>query len=343
MVHAKIDVYMNERRVIERTHQQTQRETAGQLLIAAVPTVATDATVAAARATVFDCVEEYESINYCYVLDEAGRLRGVLSIRELCSAPVSDPVVRHATSTLVTVSPDTDQELVARLALRHNIKAVPVCNEAGTFLGVVTSDAILRVLDQEHTEDVLYLAGVNRDAHPGSVSRSRWLLQHVSARLPWLVLGLGGGLLAAGVVGYFEETLADQLLLAAFIPAVVYMADAVGGQAQLLFIRILTLHPQISVWRYVAREWSINTVVGALLSGLLYVVSLAWWHSSELSAILAIAVFLTVYFSVAVAIFLPWIFTRLDYDPALASGPLATVIRDISSLCIYLAVAQLWI
>lgn len=242
--------------------------------------------------------------------------------------------------TLVTVRPSTDQERVAELALRHNIKAVPVISKDHVFMGVVPSDKILEVLNHEHTEDVLRFAGVrHKDTHAREALLNASPLVQVRMRLPWLVLGLLGGVGAAAVIGMFEDILAAELVLAAFIPAIVYMADAVGSQTQMLFIRALSIDSTLRVRSYLWRESIVNALLGTALALLIFIASLFFASSFMVSSILAISIFLTVVGTVLVAIMLPWFFHVRGHDPAIASGPLATVVRDILSLVIYLSVA----
>jgi magnesium transporter len=159
-------------------------------------------------------------------------------------------------------------------------------------------------------------------------------------RLPWLVLGLLGGVLSAIVIGLFEETLQKQLILAAFVPTIVYMADAVGSQSQMLFVRALSIEHNLKIRSYAIREFIVNFFIGIALSALIFIVSLVWIKSLVVSLILATSIFITVCSTVVIAIALPWFFRARGYDPAIASGPLSTVIHDGLSLCIYLVVAS---
>lgn len=317
-------------------------ESAGRILTKAVPCVAEDATAAQVERLLRDQSEDFETINYLYVVSKEQILKGVLSVRELFRLPNQAKIGDFMQKKIISVRPHTDQERVAQVALKHNLKAVPVVTKEGEFLGVVSSDTILSVLNQEHTEDVLRFAGV-RHKHtktaPGELLLSGSPFMHVRLRLPWLVLGLVGGVAAAVVVGWFESTLAEQLILAAFIPAIVYMADAVGSQTQMLFIRALSVDETLSVGKYLKRELIVNFLLGLVLSVLAFCLSFVWLQSILVSSILGISIFLTVWFTVIVAIALPWFFSRAGQDPAVASGPLATVVRDIVSLCIYLLVA----
>jgi len=310
--------------------------TALALATTAVPTAKETDTVTEILQKVQAFSDEFETVDYIYVLADL-QLAGVVSLHELFSEKANTRLADCMHSDIAFVHSHTNQEQVAQLALAQNIKAVPVVNTDGNFVGVVTADVILQILRDEHTEDILKYAGVNFDALETLAEYTVW--QHFKSRIPWLILGLFGGILAAWVVERFSETIATEVALAAFIPAIVYIADAVGSQTQMVFIR--TLHDRVkrTLWKVLQREIVVATIVGLTLSGIIGALSYLWLQSSTVSIILATAVLATVYFSVIVAILLPWIFHRLGYDPAVATGPLATVIRDVSSLCIYFLIA----
>lgn len=320
------------------------KDSAGRLMTMAVPVVHSSKTAAEVEGLLRSKAGDFETINYIYIVNEKRELVGVLSVQELFHLESHETLERFLTTALITVRPHTDQERVAQLALKHNIKAIPVVSKEHIFMGVVPSDRILSVLNLEHTKDVLQFAGVkHKDLHPAEVLLQSAPLAHVKMRLPWLVLGLLGGVFAAAVIGFFEETLADELILAAFIPAIVYMADAVGSQTQMLFVRALSIEHGLKVRAYLLRESIVNFFLGVILAGLIFILSLLFTQSLVISTILAVSIFLTVWFTVLVAITLPWFFYIRGYDPAIASGPLATVVRDILSLCIYLTVATLFL
>jgi magnesium transporter len=314
------------------------------LLTSAVPVVKSSTTAYEAEQLLRARANEYETINYLYIVDDNNLLKGVLSIQELFHLEPNSNLESFVRSNLITVHADAEPSVVAELALRNTIKAIPVLDSAGVLLGVVPSDQIIKILSHEHTRDVLRLAGVtHKDTHAHDVLLNNSAWSHVKMRLPWLVLGLIGGMAAAAVVGFFEETLANELILAAFIPSIVYMADAVGAQTQMLFVRVLSIDANLKLRTYLFRETIVNGLLGLVLGLLIFAVSLVWIKSFVVSLILGLSIFLTVLFTVLVAIFLPWILFKRGQDPAVASGPLATVIRDILSLCIYLLVASVFL
>ncbi len=321
------------------TSSKTNKETAEHLLTSRVPVVTMGMSVGDAIALLTQEAKQQATINYLYVVDDMRMLKGVVSVREIWSIPKEEPIEDHMTRELVTVRPHTDQERAAHLALKHNLKAVPVVDKKGVFLGVVASDTILRVLQAEHTEDLLHLAGVRKHTMTADSLIHAPVAVHVRARAPWLILGLLGGGAAAVVVDLFAEVFANELLLAAFIPAIVYLADAVGSQTQTLFVRALALEQQLAIAPYMRRELLVNICLAALLS-LLCALLVIPFVTLPVLLTLTTSVFLTVVAAMGVALFLPWLFTRLEYDAAIASGPLATVVRDILSLAVYLTVAQ---
>lgn len=317
------------------------KDSAGRLMTTAVPVVSKETTAGEIESLLRSSALTFETVNYIYIINSHHELIGVISVQELFRLKSYEKLSAYTDRALVTVRPYTDQERVAQLALKHSIKAVPVISKDHRFLGVVPSDKILEVLNHEHTEDVLRFAGV-RHKHQGHVSDillSNSPVTHVRMRLPWLVLGLLGGVGAAAVIGMFEEILATELLLAAFIPAIVYMADAVGSQTQMLFVRALSVDHTLKMGAYLLRESIVNALLGSVLAILIFVASLFFAGSMMISTILAVSIFLTVLCTVLVAILLPWFFHVRGHDPAIASGPLATVVRDILSLVIYLSVA----
>ena len=316
-------------------------ETAGALLNQAVPLATLTETVAEVRQRLQERANDWDTVSYIYVLSDQSQLRGVVSIKELLRADEGQLLGDICTHNPISVGPGVDREVVAHLALEHNIKAVPVLKENGEFLGIVDTDTILDTLSEESSEDLARLAGVSPEMTQWTAARqSESVWQQVRGRAPYLLLGLAGGLIAAVTVGQYEAVLEEHIMVAAFIPLVVYLADAVGSQIQIIFIRALSLSKTFSLSQYITREVLINTALGALLSVVVAVV--AWFWLGDLSLVLLLlgAVFTTTLAALAIALLLPLILRSLGKDPALGSGPLATVCIDITSLVVYFLLAS---
>lgn len=210
-------------------------------------------------------------------------------------------------------------------------------NSDGSFWGLIPPDRMLSVLLTEHDEDLArmggFLAGSGRARRAAEESVTR-RLHH---RLPWLLLGLAGAMASALLVGAFEEQLNKKVVLAFFGPAVVYMADAVGTQTEAVLIRGLSVG--VTVREFARRELVTGVVTGALVGAAFLPFALVGWGDGAVAAAVALALFASCSIATLVAMALPWLFQRFGADPAFGSGPLATVLQDLLSIAVYLAIA----
>ncbi len=308
-----------------------------------VPTISVSQHVRDAKVQILNQDHTFSSIHYTYILDNNDHLVGVISVKEVLQTPEDTPLTNFILEKLVVARRHSSAEKVAQLAISHNIAAVPIIDMNKRFLGVVTADDIHDILSHEHSKDILQFAGVRSEHTPGAIIFDDRPYIHIRSRLPWLLLGLGGGLMAAIVVGSHEDALSSHIMLAAFIPAIVYIADSVGGQTQMIFIRALSLNQTLRLRPYIWRETIVNVLLALILGGSIALISSIWLKEFIIGIILGISVFLTVIVSVVIAIVLPYVSQLLHKDPAIASGPIATVCRDILSLIIYLAVANFFV
>lgn len=320
-----------------RVMNSLPKDSAGLLATMSVPTCLAQATAASILEILRTNTAQFQSLDYIYVLENQ-MLIGVFSIHELFSAPALSIVDSFMIKDVASVHEHTDQEHVAQLALAQSIKAVPVIDNQNIFLGVVLADDILRILHDEHTEDIYKSAGIKVDST--QLQESSPLLKHIKQRTPWLFLGLLGGVAAAIIIEFFEKTVASEIAIAAFIPAIVYIGDAVGNQTEMLIVRALSRPEKISIWKYLRKEWLVGTLISLLMAVTIFALSFLWMQKLALSIVLTISVITTVWFSITIAAVLPWLFDKFGYDPAVASGPLATVTCDISSVSIYLLIAS---
>lgn len=316
-------------------------ESAGRRMINNVPTALSEERILDVRKKLFEKAGDFETINYIYILSGKGELMGTLSLKDIFQKTEEAKIEDLMTRKVVRVRPSTDQERVAILALKHNIKAVPVVNKENVFLGVVPSDVILQILHSEDIEDILRFAGISKHGAILTKTLKSPVRASVKIRLPWLIFGLLGGLFAAQIVNFFEGSLKNYFVLAAFIPLIVYMADAVGVQAQTLFIRSLALDSRLEIKKYFFKEIKISLVIALILGFLLASISFLWFGLFRIGMVLGISLFLTVICAGIIAVLIPWILQKMKKDPAIGSGPFATIVRDILSLVLYFSVASL--
>lgn len=200
------------------------------------------------------------------VLQDEG-LAGLVTLERLLAAPADTPVRRLMDADPPVVSSTDVREQAAWRAVQHGEPTLAVVDD-GRFVGLVPATALLEVLLAEHDEDLVRLGGFLKTASPAQTTTVEPVLRRLWHRLPWLVVGLVGALLAAGVVGGFEDILAEHVLIAFFVPGVVYLADAIGTQTEALVIRGLSLG--VGIRQVAGRE----VVTGVLLGLVLGAVSL---------------------------------------------------------------------
>jgi magnesium transporter len=207
----------------------------------------------------------------------------------------------------------------------------------GRFVGFIPPSAMLRVLLTQHDQDFARLGGYVAGTSRARLAAEEGVRQRILHRLPWLLLGLLGAMLSAVLVGSFEDELSKNVLLAFFVPGVVYMADAVGTQTEAVLIRGMSAG--VPIRAVVRRELVAGLLMGTLLAGLFLPFALLLWGDAGVAAGVALALLASCSIATLVAMALPWLFQRLGYDPAFGSGPLATVIQDLLSITVYFAVA----
>ena len=277
----------------------------------------------------FRCAEDL-------VVLEAGRLVGLVSIERLLAADANANVEEIMDPDPPTVAPDTDQERAARGMVDRHECSLAVVDADGRFLGLIPPYRMLRVLLDEHEEDLARLGGYLVGTARARGAAEEPVAQRLWHRLPWLLIGLLGAMAATAIVGSFEHQLEANVLLAFFIPAVVYMADAVGTQTETVLIRALAAG--VTVRSVLRRELLTGLVMGIVIGAAFLAFALVGWGDVEVAVAVALAMFASCSIATLVATALPAAFQRLGKDPAFGSGPLATVFQDLLSIAVYLAI-----
>ncbi len=313
----------------------THFETAAEHLTTNIPTAPPDATAGQVRAEFAE--RRFESAHQIAVLVEH-KLVGLVRVEDLLAAPDGVALSALMDEDPPTVAPGVDQEVAAWKAVEHGESSVAVVDEQTRFLGLIPPCRMLSVLLSEHDEDVARFGGFIAGAAAARGAIEEPLAQRLKHRLPWLAVGLLGALAVASIVGAFEAQLERSILLAFFIPSIVYLADAVGAQTEALLIRGLSVG--VIIRRVVWGELLTGLLLG-LVMGILIFPLVAWrWGQTDIALAVAVSMLATSMTATMVAISLPWAIHRLGYDPAFASGPVATVIVDMLSVAIYLSITS---
>ncbi|MFA9272290.1 MAG: magnesium transporter [Baekduiaceae bacterium] len=265
------------------------------------------------------------------------QLVGLLPIERLLAAPADTPVEAIMDPDPPTVPPGEAQERAAWEMVRRGESSLAVVGEDGRFVGLIPPHRMLAVLLAEHDEDLARIGGYLASTAGARIAAEEPVGRRLWHRLPWLLIGLIGAMLSAVIVGSFEEQLAQNVLLAFFVPAVVYMADAVGTQTEAVLIRGLSVG--IHIRQVIRREILTGLIVGLLVGGAFVPFCLLGWGEADLAVAVGLALVASCSVATVVAMTLPMLFHRLGHDPAFGSGPLATVIQDLLSIVVYFAVA----
>lgn len=292
--------------------------------------------------------QSVETINYGYVLDAQQHLLGVMSLRELFQTPGDKKVSDVMSTDLVSVSEDTDQEETGQVFARHDLIAIPVLDAAGRMKGIVTVDDIVDVVEEEATEDIQKMGGSEAlDAPYLQVG----MLSMLKKRAGWLSILFVGELLTATAMGYYEKEIARAAVLAIFIPLIISSGGNSGSQATTLIIRALALS-EVRLrdwWRVVRREIVAGLGLGSIL-GMLGLIRVVIWHEAfgsygphglRIAFTVALSLMGVVLWGTLVGSSLPFLFRRLNLDPASASAPFVATLVDVTGLVIYFTFASL--
>jgi magnesium transporter len=305
--------------------------------------VSTDIPVARAQAIVAEVLamlrrRSHAAADTVFAVDERGCLIGGIALDALLQAPDAQPLGELVDREFPRVHEHEDQEHVAGAALAHQTLSVAVVAPDGRLIGAVPARSLLAILREEHVEDLHRLAGIQREAAIGREALEGPPTRRARHRLPWLLFGLAGSMAAAALVSRFERVLAENLAIAFFVPTIVYLADAIGTQTEAVVVRGLSLS-RLTLRHLLAGELRTGLLIGAALAVLAFLAVLLAFGDGRLALALASAILAAGSVATTIGLVLPWLLQRTGRDPAFGSGPVATIVQDLTSLLIYLALA----
>lgn len=315
-------------------------DTAGGIMALEYIAVRDRATVQEAIDTIRENREEVENLFYLYVVDDLGRLVGIVSLKDLVVEPPDRLISEIMNPEVISVDVARDQEEVANLVKKYDLVSIPVVDEYNRLAGRITHDDIIDVIEEEADEDISFMAGVmNQEITEESyVKISR-------ARLPWLIAGLFGGVLAALVINQFEHSIEKLIALAFFFPVVMAMGGNTGTQASTVAVRGLATGDisLVNVGKRLLVEMKVAISNGFICGIILGLIVYIWVGSIALGCVVAMALLLIIIISGFIGASVPLALKRMNIDPALATGPFVTTSNDIISLLIYLGLATLFL
>lgn len=324
-------------------------ESAGGIMTTEFVSVPTTWTVADTLRHIAEVGRAKETVYAIYVTDpDAGCLVHTVSLRELMVAAPDAPVGRVGDRRKpLTVPPEADREDVARMIAKYDLLAVPVVDQGGNVLGIVTVDDMIDALVAEQTEDVQRFGGMEAIGEPYFEAKFTTMLRK---RGIWLIVLFVGQTFTATAMGFFEGEIARAVILAVFVPLIISSGGNTGSQATSLIIRAMALR-EVTLrdwWRVAMRELPTGAVLGGVLGllGFLRIIlwqSLGWYDYGPyyllIGATVGVALVGVVALGSLVGSMLPFLLRRVGFDPASASAPFVATLVDVMGIIIYFGVA----
>ena len=282
--------------------------------------------------------EEIDEVYYVYVVDNDNILKGTLSLKKLVLASSSQKIKNLYNSDIISVRAETNDEEVAQIMRKYDLVVLPVIDSIGRLIGRITIDDIVDVIQEEAERDYQMASGIMEDVE---TTDSAWVLTR--ARLPWLLIGLLGGILVALVIGRFETDLQDNAKMAFFIPLIAAMAGNVGIQSSAIVVQSIannTLGLEKTLSKLI-KEFLVGVVNGLILAILLFTYNFFVSDSFALTLTVSISLLIVIVFAALFGTIIPLLLNKLKIDPALATGPFITTLNDIMGLFIYFLVGRM--
>ncbi|MFA7272443.1 MAG: magnesium transporter [Crocinitomicaceae bacterium] len=282
--------------------------------------------------------EDVEQVFTIYVVDDSNRLVGLLSLKRLLFAdPKSKIRELYTDKNIISVKTNDSDEEVAKVMEKYDLVAVPVVDLQGKLVGRITIDDIVDFIKEEADKDFQLASGISEKIESNS---SVWRISR--ARLPWLLIGMLGGILGAQVISGFEGGISAVPALAFFIPLITAMGGNVGVQSSAIVVQSLAKGQDLfgSIAKRIAKETLVGLVNGSLLSVIIYGIAYVFGNA-QLGLVVSISLFTVIIFAGIFGTLIPLILDRYNIDPALATGPFVTTLNDVLGLFIYFSVGML--
>lgn len=282
--------------------------------------------------------EQVEKIHTIYVVDDKNKLLGLLSLKSLLFAsPKTKIKDLYEDKNIISVKTSADNEDVAKIMEKYDLVTVPVVDLQNKLVGRITIDDIVDVIKDEAEKDFQLASGISENIESGS---SVWRISR--ARMPWLLIGLLGGVLSAQVISGFEGGISAIPALAFFIPLITAMGGNVGVQSSAIVVQSLARGTDQfgSILKKIGKETLVALVNGTLLSIIIYGFAHVF-DSPTLGFVVSISLFTVIIFAAVFGTLIPLLLDKYNIDPALATGPFITTLNDVLGLFIYLTIGIL--
>ena len=282
--------------------------------------------------------KDLDEIYYIYVISDENVLLGILSLKVLLLASASTHIKDIFDAEVRSVQTDTSSEEVAQIMGKYDLIVLPVIDSIGRLMGRITIDDVVDVIRDEAERDYQLASGITTDVEttdsPARLSR---------ARLPWLIIGLMGGIVVAALIGRFEGQIKLHPEMAFFIPLIAAMAGNVGIQSSAIIVQGIASNSLglESTFRKLMKELLVALLNGLILSGLLFLYNYFISKNLALTFTVSSSLFIVIIFAALFGTLIPMVLNRVKIDPALATGPFITTMNDIMGLFIYFMMGRI--
>jgi magnesium transporter len=282
--------------------------------------------------------EDVEKVFTIYVVDDHNKLVGFLSLKRLLFAsPTTKIGDLYQEKNMISVKTNDDDEFVAKIMEKYDLVSVPVVDLKGKLVGRITIDDVVDVIIEEAEKDLQLASGISEKIEASS---SVWKISR--ARMPWLLIGMLGGILGAQVISGFEGGISEVPALAFFIPLITAMGGNVGVQSSAIVVQSLARgNDQFgSVLKKIGKEALVAVVNGLLLCVIVFGFTYVF-DSVTLGLVVSLSLFTVIMFAAVFGTLIPLMLDRYKIDPALATGPFITTLNDVLGLFIYLTIGMI--
>ncbi|NHM21038.1 magnesium transporter [Tritonibacter mobilis] len=308
---------------------------AGRLMQREVVTAPEHWTVGQAIDHMREAEELPEQFYHVVIVDPRMHPVGQVTLGRLMSSRRTKPLIEIIEETFQVIPAAQDEEDVAYAFNQYHLISAPVVDEDGRLVGAITIDDAMAVLDEEHEEDILRLAGVGEGSLSDRVSET------TKQRFPWLAVNLVTAIFASLVIAQFEATIAQFVALAVLMPIVASMGGNAGTQSLTVAVRALATRDLTgsNVWRVIRREVLVGLINGAIFAVVMGIIGVVWFGTSMLGVVIAAAMVINLVVAGLAGTVIPVILDRIGVDPALASGAFVTTVTDVVGFFAFLGLA----
>lgn len=311
--------------------------TAGGLMAKELIAINENLTVKQALVDMREQGEDIDDVYYVYVVDDKNLLKGIVSLKNLLFSSTSNMIKSLVDPEVISAKTDTPSEEVARLMEKYDLVVLPVVDGIGRLVGRITIDDVVDVIREEAEQDYQLISGITQD-----VDFSDSVIKLSRSRIPWLLIGMFGGICGSIILGVYEENIARYAELALFLPLVAAMGGNAGVQSSAIVVQGLAsgdldLH---SMGKKVFKEFRVGLLNGFVCGVVIFLYNFFFSATYALTYTVSISLFLVIVFATVFGTFVPLMLNKFKIDPAIATGPFITTSNDIIGLFTYMVIAN---